>query len=83
MTHNGLSNTDFAAMQQAALVANGEVKQATESSINNVYNRRYWIAVTGRTIDHCATRYMRMAECLFRWRHSSKPICLVSTNQSE
>src|SRR5580692_2466368 len=76
MTHSGLSGTDFAAMQQAALVANREVQQATESFINNVYNRRHWIAVTGRTIDHCETRYTRMDECLFRWRHSSKPICL-------
>jgi hypothetical protein len=56
LTHSGLSGTDFAAMQQAALAANREVKQATESFINNVYNRRHWIAVTGRTIDHCGTR---------------------------
>jgi hypothetical protein len=40
-------------MQQAALVANREEKQATESFINNVYNWRRRIAVTGRTIDHC------------------------------
>lgn len=52
LTHSELSETDFAAMQQNALVANREVKQATESFINNVYNRRYWIAVTGGTIDH-------------------------------
>jgi hypothetical protein len=83
LTHSGLSDTDFAAMQQAALVANREVKQATERFINNMYNRRRWIAVTGQTIDHCETRYTRMAECLYRWRHSSKPICLASTNQSE
>ena len=51
--------------------------------INNVYNRRHRIAVAGRTIDHCETRYTKMAVCLFRWRHSSKPICLASTNQSE
>jgi hypothetical protein len=83
MTHSGLSEIDFAAMQQAALVANREVRQATESFINYGDNRRHWIAVTGRTVDHCETGYTGMAECLFRWHHSSKPTCLGSTSQSE
>jgi hypothetical protein len=51
-TLTGHSEIGFAAMQQAAPVANREIKQATESFINNGDNRWHRIAVVGRTVEH-------------------------------